>query len=184
MLTSYKHHNLNLGHYLKITEISIEFKECLTGPKEKISKMFKDLNANVEWGFGGSWVFATNLESIQTGWVSKYLMKTRLPLQFIQTPPASVNYLCQYQNSEYDSSTLGHWDRVARFLIHLAFCCSELQIRNAITITKNAKAIWTPQGSFRQCSSVTQRNLRRLQYFIWVRRKQNKAIHKGKQRLV
>lgn len=33
MLTSYKRHNLNLGHYLKMTEISMEFKGCWIGPK-------------------------------------------------------------------------------------------------------------------------------------------------------
>lgn len=64
-----------------MTEISKEFKECWTGQKGKISKMLKDQNENVEWGFSGSCVFATNPESIQTGWAPKYLMKTRLSLQ-------------------------------------------------------------------------------------------------------
>lgn len=59
-----------------------------------------------EWGFNGSCVLPTNPKGVQTGWVSKYLMKTRLSLQFIQTP-VSVYCHCQYQNSEYDSSTSG-----------------------------------------------------------------------------
>lgn len=54
-----------------MTEISMEFKECWTGPKGRSSKMFKDLNENVEWGFSGSCVFVTNPGRIQTGWISK-----------------------------------------------------------------------------------------------------------------
>lgn len=50
-----------------MTEIHMELKGCWIGPKGKISTIFKDLSENVEWGFSGSCVFATNPESVQTG---------------------------------------------------------------------------------------------------------------------
>lgn len=89
-----------------MTEISMEFKESSTGPKGKSSKMFKDLNENVEWEFSGSYVFVTNPGRIQTGWVSKYLMKARLSLQFIQTPPASVT---AFASTKIQSMTVLPW---------------------------------------------------------------------------
>lgn len=65
MLASYKRHNLNLGHYLKLTEIPTEFKRHWIRPKRKILKMLNTKTENEEWNFSGSCVSATNSERIQ-----------------------------------------------------------------------------------------------------------------------
>lgn len=83
MLTSYKHHDVSLGHYLKLTEICTEFNRLRIR-----AKMFKHLNENEEQYFSDSCVSARNPDRVQTA--SKCLIKPSLPLQVTQTPQASV----------------------------------------------------------------------------------------------
>lgn len=141
MLTSYKHHDVSLGHYLKLTEICTEFNRL-----QIRAKMFKHLNENEEQYFSDSCVSARTHNCPNSTQMS---YQTQLIL-IVYPNTTSISYcLCLDQTSGYDSPTLSQWDRVARrFLSHLLFCFSELQIRNIIKIIKNAGAIQTLQCLF------------------------------------
>lgn len=81
----------------------------------------------------------------------------------------------------YDISALSYWARLANiFLSHLVFCFSKLQIRNGITIIKNAEAIWTLLVSFLTVQFYDSKESKKISIFYMRHRgKQNKGTHKS-----